>query len=71
MKLTPKQEEAVGICGASKEILFYGGSRSGKTTLILLTVILRALNAPNSRHFLLRLYAASARESLFEGSLHT
>jgi predicted AAA+ superfamily ATPase len=38
MKLTPKQKEAIDICSNAEEILFYGGSRSGKTTVILLTV---------------------------------
>lgn len=37
-----------------KRVLFYGGSRSGKTFLFLFVIVLRALKYPGSRHIILR-----------------
>lgn len=54
-KLTVKQEEAMSVIskGATHAMLF-GGSRSGKTFLLVRAVVLRALKAPLSRHAILR-----------------
>ena len=53
--LTPKQLEAEEILnGGSRDILLEGGSRSGKTFLIVRKIIERALKAPGSRHGILR-----------------
>lgn len=55
MKLTAKQEEAQKIlAGQSTHIMLFGGSRSGKTFLLVRNVVFRALKAPKSRHAILR-----------------
>lgn len=54
-KLTEKQEEAQAIlAGVATHGMLYGGSRSGKTFLLVRNVILRALKASGSRHAILR-----------------
>lgn len=53
--LTEKQEEAMAvISGAATHSMLFGGSRSGKTFLIVRAVTLRALKAKQSRHAMLR-----------------
>lgn len=52
---TEKQQQAQALLGGNAtHILLYGGSRSGKTFLIVRAVIARALKAPKSRHAVLR-----------------
>ena len=54
-KLTAKQEECMDLLGKGyRHTLFYGGSRSGKTFLIIRAIIVRALKARGSRHVILR-----------------
>lgn len=54
-KLTPKQEEANAVlASAARHIMLFGGSRSGKTFLIVRAIVVRALKAPGSRHISLR-----------------
>lgn len=54
-KLTAKQEEAQEIlAGSATHGMLFGGSRSGKTFLLVRNTILRGLKAPNSRHAILR-----------------
>jgi phage terminase large subunit-like protein len=54
-KLTTKQAEAMEIIsGSATHALLMGGSRSGKTFLLVRAVVMRALKAPNSRHAILR-----------------
>lgn len=55
-KLTAKQKEAwIKILKSdATHIMLYGGSRSGKTLLFLLSVVVRALSASRSRHAVLR-----------------
>lgn len=64
-KLTPKQAEAqqVFVSGA-KHILLVGGSRSGKTFLIVRNLVMRALKAPNSRHAMFRYRFNSIKSSV-------
>ena len=46
-KLTAKQEEAQEVlAGSATHGMLFGGSRSGKTFLLVRNVILRALKAP-------------------------
>lgn len=53
-KLTPRQEEANRLLGGPQlHTMLAGGSRSGKTTLIMRAIIIRAL-AHKSRHAVLR-----------------
>ena len=55
MKLTERQEQAQKVlAGKSTHVMLYGGSRSGKTFLLVRAVIIRALKAPKSRHAILR-----------------
>ena len=42
------------LAGAATHVMLYGGSRSGKTFLLIRNVVLRALKAPKSRHAVLR-----------------
>ena len=54
-RLTPAQEKAmVGITSSATHCALGGGSRSGKTALLVLCVIARALKAPLSRHAIFR-----------------
>ncbi|MDR7006084.1 phage terminase large subunit [Paraburkholderia strydomiana] len=55
MKLNPKQEAAQHVlAGDATHIMLFGGSRSGKTFLLVRNVIMRALKAPASRHLIVR-----------------
>ena len=54
-KLTEKQEEAQEVlAGNATHGMLFGGSRSGKTFLLVRNVVLRAMKAPRSRHCILR-----------------
>jgi phage terminase large subunit-like protein len=53
--LTSKQSAAQAVLGGSaKHVMLFGGSRSGKTFLIVRAIVLRALAAKKSRHAILR-----------------
>lgn len=55
MKLTARQEQAQQVlAGDATHLMLYGGSRSGKTFLLVRNVCMRALKAPKSRHAILR-----------------
>jgi len=55
VKLNPKQEAAQHVlAGDATHIMLFGGSRSGKTFLLVRNVIMRALKAPASRHLIVR-----------------
>lgn len=55
MKLTDRQEQAQAIlAGPATHIMLFGGSRSGKTFLLVRNVCMRAIKAPQSRHAILR-----------------
>lgn len=55
MKLTAKQLAAQEILASgSTHCMLFGGSRSGKTFLLVRNVVMRALKAPKSRHAILR-----------------
>lgn len=54
-RLTPKQVEANRLLsGAQTHTLLVGGSRSGKTFLLVRTIVYRALAKANSRHAIFR-----------------
>lgn len=54
-KLTDRQEEAQEILASSATHgMLFGGSRSGKTFLLVRNVVLRAMKAAKSRHVILR-----------------
>ncbi len=55
MKLTERQEQAQQVLsGPATHLMLYGGSRSGKTFLLVRNTVFRALKAPKSRHAILR-----------------
>jgi hypothetical protein len=55
LKLTPRQEQAQLIfASVAMYIMLFGGSRSGKTFLIIRNIVMRALKAPKSRHLVAR-----------------
>ena len=65
MKLTPKQEEARYVLnGSPKHVLLDGGSRSGKSFLIVRNLVARAVKAPRSRHAILRFRFNHVKESI-------
>lgn len=65
MKLTAKQVEANALLQTSaRHILLEGGSRSGKTALIVRAIIQRAIKAPRSRHGIQRFRFNHCKESI-------
>lgn len=55
MKLTARQQSAqVVLAGPATHCMLFGGSRSGKTFLLVRNIVMRALKAPGSRHAILR-----------------
>ena len=64
LQLTPKQGEARKLLQSHRHTLLVGGSRSGKTTLLVHEIAERALHVGNSRHAILRLHANAARASI-------
>jgi phage terminase large subunit-like protein len=55
LKLTTKQKDALIVAGGKAEhVMFFGGSRSGKTFLHVRNIVTRAIKAPKSRHAILR-----------------
>jgi len=64
-KRTTRQQDAVDVAKAQAEnILLYGGSRSGKTFIILWLMVYRALKAPGSRHVVLRKTFSAAKQAV-------
>lgn len=65
MKLTAKQEAARALlAGSATHVMLFGGSRSGKTFLLVRQVVVRALKAPKSRHAVLRFRFNHAKASV-------
>lgn len=63
---TRKQTEAVKMMGGpAKYILLYGGSRSGKSVIIIRQIFLRAAKEPGSRHLVVRFAFNHAKQSLW------
>ena len=64
-KFTPKQKEAQTVfTGGAKHVLLVGGSRSGKTFLIVRNLVMRALKAADSRHVMFRFRFNSLKSSV-------
>lgn len=69
-KKTPKQAEAVRLLAAkAKFALLYGGSRSGKSFIIIRQIIIRALKEPGSRHLVVRFAFNHAKQSLWHDTI--
>src|SRR5271156_5630836 len=64
LKLTARQAGAKQLLQSQRHTLLVGGSRSGKTTLLVREIAERAIGASNSRHAILRLHANAARASI-------
>lgn len=65
MKLHAKQQEAQQVlAGPATHIMLFGGSRSGKTFLLVRNVVMRALKAPGSRHAILRFRFNAVKNSI-------
>lgn len=68
--LTDKQKELRQLAsGPQKNILVYGGSRSGKTFFIVYAIVTRALMAPKSRHVVFRKHGVSVKQSIGKDTL--
>ena len=71
-KLTPKQREANQLLGSkARNIMLRGGSRSGKTFILVRALIQRAINAPGSRHAIFRFRFNHAKTSVWSDTLPT
>lgn len=69
-KLTPKQREANRLlAGPARNIMLRGGSRSGKTFILIRALIQRAINAPGSRHVVFRFRFNHAKTSVWSDTL--
>jgi hypothetical protein len=65
VKLTTRQALAQDmLAGASTHCMLFGGSRSGKTFLLVRNIVMRALKAPKSRHAILRFRFNACKASI-------
>lgn len=70
VRLTEKQLAANRLlAGPARNIMLRGGSRSGKTFVLLRAICQRALNAPGSRHAVFRLRFNHAKTSIWSDTL--
>ena len=68
--LTPKQKEANRLLASpASYIMLRGGSRSGKTFLLLRAICQRCINAPGSRHAVWRFRFNHAKTSIWSDTL--
>jgi hypothetical protein len=69
-KPTAVQKKALSLLkSGAKQILLFGGSRSGKTTVLVMALIYRALRFAGSRHLICRYRAKDARSSVLRETL--
>jgi len=65
VKLTDRQRQAREVLnGPARHVLLEGGSRSGKSILIVRNIVIRACKAPASRHAILRFRFNHCKESI-------
>lgn len=70
--LTAKQQEAQEILnGPATHVMLAGGSRSGKTFLMVRKIVQRALKAPGSRHAILRFRLGHVKQSVMMDTFPT
>lgn len=68
--LTEKQRQANRLlAGPARNIMLRGGSRSGKTFVLVRAIIQRAINAPGSRHVIFRFRFNHAKTSVWSDTL--
>lgn len=69
-RLTEKQREANKLlAGPARNVMLRGGSRSGKTFLLVRALIQRAINAPGSRHVIFRFRFNHAKTSVWADTI--
>ena len=62
---TPDQKRALALlAGPARKTLLFGGSRSGKTFILVYALLVRALREPGSRHIILRFHANAVRQAV-------
>ena len=62
---TPDQIRALQLLGGpARQTLLFGGSRSGKTFILIYAILVRAIRAPGSRHIILRHRSNAVRQSV-------
>lgn len=70
MQLTARQLEANKLLASpARNVMLRGGSRSGKTFLLVRAIIHRAINAPESRHVIFRFRFNHAKTSVWSDTL--
>lgn len=63
--LTDRQQQALDVlAGKAQHVMLYGGSRSGKTFLLIWSVVSRAINAAGSRHAVLRFRFNAVKQAI-------
>ena len=68
-KFTDDQQTALKLLGGMvRNVLLFGGSRSGKTLILLFSIVLRALKAPGSRHAVFRYRKVHVKEAVLMDS---
>jgi PBSX family phage terminase large subunit len=69
-KPTTIQKKALTLVkSGAKHILLFGGSRSGKTTVLVMVLLFRAIRFAGSRHLICRFRAKDARSSVLRETL--
>jgi hypothetical protein len=69
-KPTTIQQKALGLLkDGAKHVLLFGGFRSGKTTVLVMALIYRALRFAGSRHLICRYRAKDVRSSVLRETL--
>jgi len=64
-RLTPRQIEANRLlAGSATHVMLFGGSRSGKTFLIVRGIVMRAMKAAKSRHAIVRFRFNAVKNSV-------
>ena len=67
---TEKQQQAIQLLSSSAQfILLFGGSRSGKTAIIVYAILVRALKAAGSRHLICRKHFNKVKTSVWYDTL--
>jgi PBSX family phage terminase large subunit len=65
MKLNEKQKKAVDLIRNYRNVFLYGGARSGKTFIFVMSLVIRALKHPKSRHIILRKHFKHIKKSIW------
>jgi len=69
MTLTPKQGEALRLLKTYQNTLLHGGARSGKSFILVLSILHRVKRYPGSRHLIGRLHYNHAKASIWHETL--